>query len=298
MHGLFARTAESLAERSEALVELQVWPVSTRLDWRGWLSNFSKDEQFFARCLLEAFLYYGEDQARALLSAAFHGISRDVARSANTYSERETLWHAFIDSVVVTYVEGETPSPTDSGFAFARKARQVLGVDESRILRPVEALQTSQREHCPILFVDDFVGSGKQFESTWQRQLTGGLTGTFRDLARTGTSSIWYAPLIATQYGLSRLAVKAPEAIIRPAHTIGVEYSSNHDEALVWPSGAHDDARQFVEDATKRAGYKVSEAWGFHDLGLGIAITDTIPDACLPIFYSEKNNWRPLMARR
>src|SRR5947208_14205280 len=41
-------------------------------------------------------------------------------------------WRAFVDSVIVTRVTGEIPSDTDSGYTFARKARQLLGIPEER----------------------------------------------------------------------------------------------------------------------------------------------------------------------
>ena len=59
---------------------------------------------------------------------------------------------------------------TDSGLAFARKARQVLSLPQDRILSPLDTLEFVGT-HGPreVLFLDDFLGTGNQFLSTWRR---------------------------------------------------------------------------------------------------------------------------------
>jgi hypothetical protein len=146
MQGRFARSSESLDERSTSLVGLQVWPMPSRFDWKGWLSNFPVErDAFFARCLLEAFLYYGPVQADALLLSAFHALSRDVCSGEDDPQVRRQLWVKFLDGVLISYVQGETPSPTDSGLGFARRSRILLGVPEERIVDPERAASSSRR---------------------------------------------------------------------------------------------------------------------------------------------------------
>jgi hypothetical protein len=53
---------------------------------------------------------------------------------------------------------------------------------------------------------------------------------------------------------------------------------------------------------SERAGYIQENGgpddWrGFHGLGLTVAFEHGIPDASLPIFFSERNGWKPLMRR-
>lgn len=299
MQGRFARSPAALDERCTAFVQLQAWPLLERLDWQGWLSNFSiGDEPFYARCLLEAFIYFSAVHSEALLRAAFHALSRDVCSRESDPGARTTLWRNFLDRVVLTYVEGEQPSPTDSGLAFARRGRIILGIPQDRIVAPARALELLERDrNLPVVFLDDFVGSGKQFEKTWARPYTGA-GDSFASLASQASTPIWYVPLLATQYGLNRLGPLAPGAKICPAHTITDRYSALSDVSLIWPVHLVNEGRDFVESSSQRAGYPSSECWGFHRLGLCIGIIDSIPDSSLPLFYSERNGWRPLIARR
>ena len=52
-----------------------------------------------------------------------------------------TRWHQFVDSVIVVPVSGEHPGPTDSGYSFARLARDRLGISERRILDAPDAIK-------------------------------------------------------------------------------------------------------------------------------------------------------------
>ncbi len=56
------------------------------------------------------------------------------------YIRLEADWNAFLGRALFTFVEGEVSSPADSGYAFARRARDILGIPEERILHPSDVL--------------------------------------------------------------------------------------------------------------------------------------------------------------
>lgn len=294
MGGAFAEFPEALQERCASFVQVQAWPLLNELDWNGWLMNFSPSELPFARTLLEAFVYFREPQAHALLRAAFHSISRELEAAWDDPTVARAAWSNFRDRVIVSYVEGEQPSPTDSGLGFARRARIILGIPEGRIVRPDELVRVLQRDPTtPALFLDDFLGSGEQLRTTWGRQY-GGIR--LRDL--TLGNPIWYVPLLATEYGIQRVSPLVPGVRIRPAHVLTSRYSAYAEDSEIWRAGELEVGKQFVADASARAGYPEPACWGFHRLALCVALLDTIPDASLPLFYSERNGWRPLVRRR
>jgi hypothetical protein len=295
MKGLLANQPEALDDRCTTFIRLGVWPGSVVLNWRGWLSNFQTDELRFARCLLEAFCYFGRTQTEALLRAAFHGLSREVAVGAGSPAAATTEWRQFLAKAVITFVEGERPSPTDSGYTFARRARDRLGIPERRVVFPQRALELGLSDPSqPIVFIDDLVGSGEQFCKTWLRKHSDLSNASFGVAALT---NVWYVPLIASWKGAERIARIAGSVRLRPAHLLSEEYSAVSDKSIIWPNGAHVEARSFVESASQRAGYNPGDAWGFHRLGMAVAVDDTIPDFSLPLFYSTRNGWVPLMRR-
>ena len=289
-------------DKTDYFAEVNLWPEFQRLDPRGWLNNFHSDERFFANHLLNVFLYFNETMEDALLRAAVQSLSAGISRGRTSLTDAKSQWQAFLEGLVVTYVEGETPRATDSGYLFARKARQVLGIQDSQIVRPAEAVDRFiDKSDGALLLVDDFVGSGRQMAATWHRSYTApsGRRGTLREIETNGNRVI-YTPLVATSYGKRRLAEACPSLEVRAAHEIDERYSLVSPDSILWPDSLKADAMEFMRSTSERAtitstcefGWK-----GFHDLALAIAFGHGVPDATLPLFYWESADWHPLIRR-
>lgn len=295
-----------LLAKCDYFVDIQLWPLTSQLDARGWLRNFHESEMLHAMSLLNAFVYYSKTLTDRLFIAAFQQLSIRVADPSQSYFAIQAAWQQFHREVIVTYVEGETPSVTDSGFAFARRARQLLGLDQVRQILPPDEVLTILRSGSrrPVLFVDDFVGSGNQFKSTWERRRTlqGGVHTSFAQLAPAASSNFYFCPLFCTTLGLQSIRRYCPEVTVLPLHVI----DRDRDGALgpqsqLWPDSLRPTAESFVEQASLRAGIPLSgpKGWrGFAGLGLAMAFEHSVPDATLPLFYWDANGWIPLLRRR
>ncbi len=277
-----------------------LWPVRKRLDPQSWLTNFSENERPFAYNLLNVFLYYNEDLVDALLIGAFQRVSAHVVGSATTLADARTRWRTFLSSVLVTQVQGEDPNPADSGYAFARKARQVLRIDEAQIAEPRHALSdVSIRFDTPVLLVDDFVGSGNQLVETWHRRQGAEGLGSLAAAAEAGVS-IFYVPLVATSLGIARLRRECSNLKVFPAHLLDERYSLIAPNSILWPESLKPHAQAFLLDASDRAGIVdgYEYGWkGFHDLALAVAFAHSVPDATLPLFFWDRNGWKPLLVK-
>jgi hypothetical protein len=290
-------TKDVLLKRAGFFRDVNLWPRAEVLSPERWLENFSEAELPLALSLLHSFQYFSEDLTNELFIAAFHSISAEMWQAHGAAAP--SRWRSFFDRVLVTPVEGEQPNPTDSGYIFARRARQQLDIDEARIMRPAAVIAHLIVQSAPVAFVDDFVGSGNQFIETWQRPY-GPSQISFAAIAKHRGGDFYYCPMICTEHGAARIQQECPEVSLRPAHLI-----SNRDGALapdsrIWPDHFRPHALSFVRDTSLRAGIPASgkDSWsGFHGLGLTIAFAHSVPDATLPIFYWEKNGWKPLLRR-
>jgi hypothetical protein len=286
-----------MESRNRALCDMQVWPTSQKLDWRGWLGNFPTRDQAYARCLLEAFVYLSNASADAMFISAFRALSREF-RPFDNRDEVRRQWMEFLDRLLVVIVEGENPSPTDSAHLFARRARDLAGIATDRIVTPADALSRllagPQR---PIVFVDDFVGSGNQFIETWTRTHvnSSGDVASFESRAVAAPVEAYYVPLVATEYGLQRIGYECPTVRVRPVHQLGNEYSCVHPESMVWRQDLVAGVPDFLDRSCTRAGLTVSEALGFHQLALPVGFEHGIPDATLRLFSHNTSSWRPLV---
>ena len=291
-----------ILSKLQFLMDIGVWPSRDRLDYHGWLRNFNTIEMPFALNMLNVFLYFNESLVDALFRRAVNQLSTAVTQSAHTLYAATHQWRQFLQTICVTYVEGELPNPTDSGLLFARKARQILGISENQIGEPRTVLYALLKGRvCTILLLDDFIGSGQQAVTTWSREYSFGSEGTY-SLARASKNGVkvFYVPLLATTYGLEGISRDCSRLSVHPAHVLNYQYSLIDPDSALWPLELQSDAVAVLYSASLRAGivHEYGECWsGFHKLALPVAFSHSIPDATLPLFYWDKNGWTPLIQR-
>lgn len=294
--------------KCESFVDYHLWPLYEKLNPRDWLSNFKDTEQEMAVHLLNAFIYFSDIITDQLFITAFLGLSRTLRPLHPSYVRNKNAWSYFIDNILVTHVTGEIPNTTDSGYAFARRSRQLLGIQEDRIVEPGDAIVLMYRNAptpWPVVFVDDFVGSGNQFRDTWFREyrVTPKKTTSFAELSKNRGQRFFYTPVICTSKGKATIERACPEVLLCPAHVVPENYSAIVADSVVWPLTLRSQARDFIYEVSQRAGIPdtdgtdTSDWQGFHKLGLTLAFAHSIPDATLPIFYWQSNGWKPLLRK-
>ncbi|WP_147451332.1 phosphoribosyltransferase-like protein [Corallococcus llansteffanensis] len=292
---------ERVLTKADFFVDVQLWPLNRALNPRGWLENFPPQEKEHAVNLLNAFLYFSSPLCDALLLGAFRSLSKYFDSRDAPFVTTQGLWQGFCDSVLIVHVEGENPSTTDSGYVFARASRKVLGIVEARIVSPQVALERLiQSGPLPVVFVDDFVGSGNQFTTGWHRriQLSDGTEHSFDQLEKARGGKFFYCPLICTELGAESIHLECPKVVLEPAHLLSDNYNALSSNSHLWPDHLRPTAYDFIENASRRAGIPLGKWKGFQDLGLAIAFEHSVPDATLPLFHWEGNGWIPLIPRR
>jgi len=206
---------------------------------------------------------------------------------------------AAITNAVFTPVCGETPNPTDSGNLICRRVRQVLGVNEDRIKNTQEAMRTAANGD-PVVFVDDFIGSGDQFLSTWQDENSGH---SFELLQQqTGFPTI-YISLVGTESGIQNISQFAPSVAVCVAHKFD-------DRQTLWGLQTNNPGlfqqidlllKKYTPRLTPHEMYMLQEdylTYGYKRRGLFFGFEHSVPDATLPIFWCRgRNDWEPLIER-
>lgn len=298
----------TVAENWKFFVSAQLWPRATRFDPKGWLENFDASDQKYAIRLLEGFTYFTDELVGALFQGAFQNLSQLVVQNKDNYFSASSQWTQFLESAIVVRAEGNYSSDADSGFIFTRLARDKLGVQEEQLLSPAKALdQLKATPRGNVIFVDDFVGSGEQFENTWRKihQLSDLGAASFKSLVATigsGAVGFYYCPLICTDVGRDYIARKCPLVKLVPAHALPETYSALSSSSVIWREDMKVEGPLFVERASVKAGIPFRDGqegcWmGYRKLGLALAFEHGWPDAVLPIFTHQKNGWKPLLKK-
>ncbi|MEO6005221.1 MAG: hypothetical protein ABIZ04_09515 [Opitutus sp.] len=286
--------------KCEAFTDFQLWPAHDELDTEGWLSNFDDAEMPYALTLLNHFVYYPRKFAAKLVRHSIHDLSRDVVSRATTQATAKHEWAKFLDAMLITRVTGETPNDTDSAFQIVRLVRQHVEIPEEQIIEPenLVSLLLGLRDRT-VVFMDDFVGSGNQLIETWRRPYpTGTRRFSFEEVSRLKLGHRFlYLPIVATSYGIEHIGKEAKAVEVRASHVLGSEYNCLHADCRIWPDHLKPNAVAVLRNASARAGIPDDEWTGFHDLGLAFAFEGSTPDATLPLFHWNRNNWKRLVAR-
>lgn len=298
---------ELLVEKCSDFASFQIWPLRARMDPRGWLSNFSDDDQPLARHLLNAFTYFSEDITRQLSITALRGISALPDWRANNSGDIFAGWSEFVRRFRLTHVTGETPNPTDSGHLFTRIARDFAGIAEGQIAGPQETLRRIllHGDNTPVVFVDDFGGSGNQFYETWVRRYNiDGTCISFADVAANARHhgrvfEAYYSVAICTAYGVENIERDCPGVRVSAGNILDERYSIFHADSLVWPLSLLNEGQAWVHRVSTDLGFVDDDGeWGtkgFHGLGLALGFSHKTPDATIPIFRYDRNGWKPLV---
>lgn len=285
-------------------VDVQLWPILENVDPESWLSNFRPDEMDHALQLLNGFMYLSEPVTDAIFAASVQRLSRLVVGIGKPFHEAQRIWKAFLQTSLFTFVTGESPNPSDSGHIFVRKARDVIRVPEDNIIPPDAALEILIRDGVrPVIFVDDFLGTGNQFVETWRRQVAFGDTrvrGSFESVASVRGGTFYYCPAVATTAGIEQLRTHCPSVVVSAGNVMSSRHSVISPDSVVWPEEMKDSGPEFVEAVSKRAGIPdtgglTPEDWrGFGGLALPLAFAHGVPDATLRLFTWKENGWIPL----
>ncbi len=290
-------------DRIDHFRDFNIWPRQQELNVERWIENFQLDEIYIAERLLANFTYFNRSMTSALLRNAIQKFLSDA-----WYKPGFQHPPSFTNLNDISFVlcEGEEPHSTDSGNLFARKLRDELRIPEPFINSAAAALgKSSTIKH--YIFVDDFSGSGNQFKDTINRiHNISGTPMSFAHLLNDNKHSISYCPCIATNYSKNdTIAPAFPSINLFPAHILSDAHNATLQTSRIWRGLDGPDANAAIaklKTISIRAGYPREDFgqddWrGFHGLGLSVAFEHGIPDASLPLFFSERNGWKPLMRR-
>lgn len=287
--------AEVLA-KCEVLKRAQLWPGEPRMRPRRWLRNFDEEDRAIAAALLDKFNFYSARLTDALLISSFNALGDGRPKSRLLRTRQEIL--AALDEAVVTPVLGENPNPTDSGNFLCRRTRQLL-FPEASIVDVQDALAHAYRGN-PVVFVDDFVGSGDQFLRTWTRMWG---NQSFENAAQQMNFVAIYVALVSTRNGFANIRAAAPSVELSVTHIL--EDRSTLDGFIFANPIIGSRVEPFLDKYVGRlapreeyiARHPIYRKYGYKSRKLLMAFEHSVPDATLPIFWSPGPDWEPLIER-
>ena len=285
------------------------WDNVTIPQLNAWLANFDEEGQKYALSLLNYFIYYSEVDVKrlcwyALTNVVFRGHIVNVERTHDFLCRNESLLNELKERIKETYVvpllsEG---NPTESGNAIARLYTTTGLIAETQVIRPEQMSSCIDQGVCKrFLFVDDFLGSGDQLDSFWNKPCLPSGNGkdieSCADIAAKHTNiSFEYVTLVATAYGLQNAALLTPSLRIHYCEQLSDEYRVFSDQSVYF---RNENERKACKAYLETLCYSRNiHMWGYKGLDFAIAFHHGTPDSCLPIFWEENDSWARLFKPR
>ncbi len=284
------------------LGQTSFWEHQPALDPKRWLGNFVEKELPFARQLLNSFVFVSDQSTRRLLRHAISQLSRFVlGDECDSFVYEKSRYQEVLLRSVVTSPTGEVPNISDSGALFTRLVRQELDFPQANLKDNAGTvkliLESGLRS---VIFVDDFVGSGNQFVETIHREIEidDEKFTFFQCLERFPDLNLYYIPIYSTEFGSKRIREKCGRVILSPVFLLDDTHSVMNPKSYIWDEMySKEEIFEFVVTASRRAGIPDDQIMGFCGLSLGMAFQHCVPDATLPLFYHNSENWKPLKKR-
>lgn len=291
-----ASFTQSVRSESKKLIELGFLDIPmARLD--GWLRQFcGAEEEFFSACLLDQLVFRTAPQFESGLRSLFRSNlncklnligSDDITLSRMLAGQSEP-------KLRLVPVICESDPPTKSGPAVLRRLQRILKIRDKWMCWPWQSAELIHDEIINvIIFVDDFLGSGQQFENFFKKWEF--------DQTSPGVQ-YFYAPVIAHRQGIEYLNEVLPSVFVVTAEIL--EESHNFFSEEVWNglsrgSISAEEAKTWYINFVKERHLIPNN---IHPLGMGelaitIAFSHSTPNNTLPILWYKTANWQPLLER-
>jgi len=281
--------------------DVQACPLSNKFNYKGWLGNFEdKYEKELASLMVDFFNYYPENMVNQMLRTSVGRAGYELSKHFPGWQHDDFKYRCYY-----TFIPGENPNPSDSGNLFIRKLRDDLSIPESRLFvyRDIYKLLETATMPIPLVFVDDFVGSGAQCHKAWCENRGGSDNLTLQEISVKYNHKFIYSPLIINHDGYDLLKKHCNGLVLSPAHIIDDEYNLFNQNCICWKGEQKyfEDGIELILNKSNELGIpstdgqSVNDEKGFNKQGLAIAFEHGAPDAIPAIFYWETENWTPLI---
>lgn len=265
----------------------------------AWLANFtSPEDKYLAAHILAGLTYRSDAMVRSSFQHLVHCELPRVLRAAAglvypDLNEFDRVLQEGDESCPLRFVAVDgtfEETPGKSGAVVIRQFRRHLGVSKKLLCRPenIDELPDTVKA---LVFVDDMVGTGRQFVTFAEH---------YRLASHVGKRALIYCPLMAFDEGTKKIAKALDWLEIHPVETLSAGhrfFRPAEADATLWGADSVNlvaDVRSHVADLCKRKGLPVKTR---HSLDLVVAFEHAVPNNSMPLLSIKTARWQPLFDR-
>lgn len=281
--------AQSVHERTKQLSALGILPIpSHRLE--GWMKQFvTAEERFFAGAVLKQLILRTDPQFNSSIASIFCGeLNRTCFPREHDEHLVSILKKGEACEICLVPVIRDSDPPTKSGPLVLRRVQKALGLNSVHFRWP----WTVPREAKTIVFIDDILGSGAQFNKFIK----------FWRFDERPDVRLIYAPAVAHDEGIKTVIDKFPAIQVITAEKLSKDHGFFSDRSWQRISSGEitaEDAKEwYLGFASRRSLTPGIGVLGSGDLALTIGFEHGTPNNSLPLlWYGASGAWIPLLER-
>lgn len=292
---------EAIFERSRQLIKTGIWKEVDPLNLRAWLSNFeTPEEQYFAACILDSLMYRSQPQTAALITELFDRVIPGLNSANNARNPLKTDWLNYLKQppqrsssplIIVPVIRDGDP-PTKSGPLLCRLLSKQLRIKDYHFVWPWQIDKfCTQKKSEAILFIDDFLGTGHQFEE---------FISGFNINHILKSKYCIYAPLVAHEKGLSYLKKAFPSLLLSCSELLTARTDIFSSQCSTFDDGENtiESAHAFYKKLVLKSKFPHTSARrGYGKLGIVYSFSHATPDNSIPLIWWKSGSWNPLFLR-
>ena len=296
------------------------WKENIHLDW---LKNFDgtdsvleAKEKLNMLYLLSKFMYFGNEELRELLTSLYRDLFKYPIISAIRRRNGDTTDCGFITQEFKKELDVSrflgVGNPSESGVHMLYYFRQECGLSKQYFINTSDIFQTSKiadidRDGNPrsflkseikaknikrYIFIDDFCGSGSQATS-YLKPIAENIKFENPDI------EIKYLMLFATERGLTEVRKITAFDNVEAVFTLDDSFKAFSDDSRYFKMVIDKDIdKGFSKNTAEKYGVSLfNPSLGYADCQLLFGLFHNTPDNSLPIFWSERNNWKAIFKR-
>lgn len=289
---------DATVERAKEFIEYKIWSGIDRASLDNWLAQFRTPEhKLTAATILRNLCYRSKAQTTALAKQIFQRKLPNLLQGTK-YSHLQSDWLDILTDrsnsahrrtkIRLVPVIKRGDRPTKSGPVVARLLKIQLGINDKFMIWPHEIQEQVTQGHAEIIiFLDDVIGSGKQF-ITFIRDF---------QIERIQGDTIWgYTPFATTENGKTSIEKKFPWLKVDAAEKIKIPTSVFDDPEL---KGISQDDVVSAYSLTVKDFLNCNSNlfWGYGKLSLTYAFEHATPNNNLPLIWKREESFEPLLRR-
>lgn len=283
---------DSTCQISKRLIKVGFWDKVSEVKLINWLANFKTDEEKFLSALLLHNITYRSSLAMTstfriaidIIIPAFleNKLKYDIGNIEvflNTLGSTKSRAFPF-RFITIEGIDGKTAK---SGPALLRELRRSIGIHKDLFIGPTQIAE--QKEHVKaIIIVDDIIGSGENFRTFYDKCLSNNKKHVYL-----------FVPLAANTQSVEALRIDFPEIIFEPVELIDEENSFFNNETLPFNLDIEEMKAFYVKLMREKATMK--NPYGFKKQSFSHFFSLSSPNASLPVYYHNSDNWEDLFQR-